>query len=312
MNYRVIATVCLVCLSMRTGAAQRRTPSASPAPTVVMIHGRDQQSRRGAAVEGAWNHAIDVGLSGIKVALLVPPSSRRFYWYADTLEREKGCAFAFGEGAGWRAQDWAFWPEARKVLVAAAGQLPSAAQQALLNSQMEDTAKYLSNGSVACAVDGGLAALWDELPAGAPVIVVAHSMGSMVLYKNLMGSLARSTQPTYIITIGSMIAVPAVQRTLLGSNAGYPAPVPLPVVWWRNIVNKGDFLAFDARTSFRSETLAKIPIDLLLDTVGDDRHAATAYLASTTFGSTLREAWCLASRLPATCSPSSSDTGRGR
>jgi hypothetical protein len=311
MNYGALSAACLACLSVGMEARQRSSPSTAAAPTVVMIHGRDQQAGNGPEVEAAWNRAIDTSLAGINLTELAPRSTRRFYWYGDTLRKEKGCAFAFSD-AVWRAADWAFWPEARKVLVAAAGQLPNAAQQTLLNSQMEDTAKYLGNGSVACEVDDGLASIWDAPSAAAPVIVIAHSMGSMVLYKNLMNALARSKRPTYIITIGSMVGVPAVQRTLLGSAAAYPAPVPLPVVWWRNIVNRGDHLAFNARAAFWSETPAKIPVDVPIDAPDAERHAATAYLGSTTFANTLREAWCLASRLPATCTPPGPGKGRIR
>ena len=56
-------------------------------------------------------------------------------------------------------------------------------------------------------------------------------MGSMIVYKNLMGSLRNISNRVYFVTIGSMLGEQAVQRALLGSHAAYPAPVPRPVVW---------------------------------------------------------------------------------
>ena len=100
-----------------------------------------------------------------------------------------------------------------------------------------------------------------------------------------------------------MIAQPQVQATVLGSLQKPPAPVPMPVVWWRNIVNRGDLLAFPAANAFSTSALAKRPVDIDINTAASDRHSATEYLASEAMGKALREAYCQATLAKAGCSP---------
>ena len=205
-----------------------------------------------------------------------------------------------------RAPGWTLWTAVRDRLASRAGQLPSDVQRSLLNLRMKDVAIYLSNGSLACAVDNRFERTMDSAAgdglsrdARRPVIVVAHSLGSMIVYKNLINRPTKT--PVYLVTIGSMIGDAGVQRSLLGSAAAYPAPVPLPVAWWRNLVNNGDLLAFKASPAFTSSEPSKRPVDDLLDLQNEDRHSAAGYLGSPNFARRLNEALCLASGQPAGC-----------
>jgi hypothetical protein len=272
--------------------ARKVAPPAQSVPILLLIHGRDQAVATRSQVELAWNRAIDDGLKAASSPASIATERRRFYWYADTLAKSTGCRFAAVGGESYVARGWSVMPTLRDLLAGIADQVPANVQRMVVNQLMEDTSKYLGNGSVACAVDEGLRELWAETSVATPIVVVAHSMGSMVLYKNLMNKLQDSEHPVYLLTIGSMVGNPTVQKTLLGSLAAYPAPVPLPVVWWRNFINDGDKLAFSAATSFTSQTVSKRPIDVRLKFGPSDPHAATAYMASTTFGAALGEIWC--------------------
>ena len=275
-------------------ASQRRgpEPTTRPLPMLLLIHGRDQIVGTGAQVEQAWNRAIEQGLQAARSLAAIPRQRRQFYWYADTLAKSAGCRFVLGAGERYVAAGAPAISTLRDLLASIAAQVPADVQRRAIRGLMDDTATYLGNGRVACAVDEGLKDLWDTFPATTPIVAVAHSMGSMVLYKNLMNRLQDSEHPVYLLTIGSMIGNPTVQKTLLGSLADYPAPVPLPVVRWRNFINAGDQLAFLAAESFTSQTAAKRPIDVLLKGGQADLHAATAYMASSTFGTVLGETWC--------------------
>ena len=155
---------------------------------------------------------------------------------------------------------------------------------------MKDVEAYLGNGSAACAVDKRLrnavgdGAAGQRLPAETPVIIVAHSLGSMVTYKNLMNRLADTQRPVYLVTIGSMLGARVVQQTLLGSHAAFPAKVPLPVKAWWNVVNTQDRLAFPAAPAFASNFPAKRPRDIRLDLGGPDAHSVTRYLSTLSGG----------------------------
>ncbi len=92
-----------------------------------------------------------------------------------------------------------------------------------------------------------------------------------------------------------------VQQTLLGSHAGYPVKVPLPVKGWWNVVNTTDSLAFAAAPAFASGTPSKRPHDMILDLGGPDGHSATRYLGSAAGGQVIADAWCAASPKDAGC-----------
>jgi hypothetical protein len=318
-----VAIPFLTALLLASGPAlaQGNPPPVSEAPgspILLMIHGRDQPVGEQAAVEKAWQEAIDSGLARAGAPDLIPRGSRRFYWYADILDSGSGCSYLRVDSdesdLRGRAKGVDVWPKVRDLLLAIARQMPNAAERALVNLKIRDTERYLSNESIACGVDSGLEGALEEglqerqigqsqsIPTGTPVIVVAHSMGSMILYKNLMGPLKHLSRPVYVITIGSMLGERAVQRTLLGSHAAYPAPVPLPVTWWRNVLNRGDLFAFASNGAFFSQHPSKRPKDIRINTGNQNRHSATGYLSSREVGDVLRESWCLALDQPS-CRP---------
>jgi hypothetical protein len=269
-------------------------------PVLLLLHGRGQPAGQADVIRGEWFSAIEKGLQGTGARGLFPESTRKFFWYADLLNREDACKLAFGAEA-LRALGWNLWPKARDFFLASAKQLPDSAKSTVVDHFLPDTGKYLENGKVACGVDDALEAIWKQVPDGTPIIAIAHSMGSIVLYKNLTGQLRNTPDPVYLITIGSMIAQPDVQATILGSLQKPPAPVPMPVKWWRNIVNRGDLLAFLDAKAFATSDPARQPVDLEINTAASDRHSATEYLESDVMGKALRAAYCQATGAKAGC-----------
>jgi hypothetical protein len=232
------------------------------------------------------------GLAAIGAGHLMPDSSTRFFWYADILDKSQECRFATGDGAGYRAKGLEFMEDMRDVILKLAG-LPNDASRALVAWRLSDTEKYLRNGGIACKVDLGLDDVFREASESASaLVVVAHSMGSLIVYKNLMNALKGVPVPVYLLTIGSMLGERTVQRTLLGSLSEFPAPVPLPVFWWRNVLNRGDLLAFRSHDAFSSTYPAKVPKDIEINTSKTDRHDAAEYLQARATAEALREAWC--------------------
>ena len=282
--------------------AQTSLPATTTPPAIVLVHGRDQPAEQREAIEKAWRDAVVKDLERSSVFTTQAPADIRMFWYANLLAGEDSCRYATGvRELAARAPGWQLWKGIRDRLVSAAGQLPSGIQRSLLEQRMQDVTTYLSSGAIACSVDNKFAetlqsAAEDPRRPGKhrPLIVIAHSLGSMVVYKNLINRPPPDT-PVYLLTIGSMLADPGVQRTLLGTIAEFPAPVPLPVRWWRNFVNKGDFLAFDASKAFTSSEATKKPVDEPVDLDGTDRHSAVRYISGAVFIRRLTEAVCLAS-----------------
>jgi hypothetical protein len=201
----------------------------------------------------------------------------------------------------------------RSVFAGLARLMPNEAQKAIVNTTMEDTSAYLSNRHIQCYVEDSLEDLLDAPPKKqGPIIAIAHSMGSLLLYKTLFTGLRRLKRPVYLITIGSMLAEPSVQQAMLGSLTEFPAPIPPAVVWWRNVMNDGDVLAFKASEAFESDVPGKRPLDVTIRVGnGINRHSAGLYLSSPEFGRLVHQAWCSSSLGEQGCSaPIIPDEGR--
>jgi hypothetical protein len=301
----------LACIILVPAVYPQSPPASSNTPTLILVHGRDQPIDKRDQVEAEWQAAVSAGVSQAGRPNLIPQSKRRFVWYADLLEPgARGCPFADpGAASAYKAAGISKLPSLRDFFTHLAEGLNNQQQRALANVIVKDVEAYLGNGSAACAVDERLrnaigdGAAGQRLPAEAPVVIVAHSLGSMVTYKNLMNRLADTQRPVYLVTIGSMLGERVVQQTLLGSHAAFPAKVPLPVKAWWNIVNTQDRLAFTAAPAFASNFPAKRPRDIQLDLGGPDAHSVTRYLSSRSGGRAITEAWCAGSPSDTGCKP---------
>jgi hypothetical protein len=268
-------------------AAQSSVSNA--APVILLIHGRDQPTGATDQTSREWKTALEKGLQLAKFLGRIPPQDQRFIWYTDIIAQKRGCTFGFTIPTDLSDE---LQRKLRNLFLNIEAQMPNAAERKLLEWRLTDTETYLSDAKISCAVENLVESSLLETK-GAPVIVIAHSMGSMIFYKVLMQR-AVKTQPIFLITIGSMIAQPTVQRTLLGSHSAFPAPVPPPVVWWRNVINTGDMLAFPAAAAFYSQIPSKKPTDIKINTHSADPHSATEYLRTREIGDLVRQAWCSA------------------
>jgi hypothetical protein len=286
-------------------------PAGAPTPsvTLILVHGRNQPVDKRTEIEAEWDAAVSAGLARAGHPNLIPASQRRFVWFADLLQPgARGCSFLDkGAAAAYKAPGMSKWPSVRDLFAHAAEGLNNQEQKALVVAVMTDVETYLGNGAAACAVDGrfrdafGDGATAQRIAPDGPVVIVAHSLGSMIAYKNLMNRLADTHRRVYLVTIGAMVGARVVQQTLLGSHADYPAKVPLPVMGWWNVVNTKDSLAFAAAPAFASGTPSKRPLDMILDLGGPDGHTATRYLGSAAGGQAIADAWCAASPKDAAC-----------
>lgn len=131
---------------------------------------------------------------------------------------------------------------------------------------------YLKRPAVGAAVD---AVVRPALEAPGPMIVVAHSLGTVVTYR-LLRALAAQGQPADVplyVTLGSPLTLAAVQGAL-----GGPFVVPAGVAKWINARDPDDFISLD-RGLAPPVFAAGIENIGDLDNRGADAHAIPGYLA---------------------------------
>ncbi len=132
-----------------------------------------------------------------------------------------------------------------------------------------------------------------------PVILVAHSLGSLVVYSYLEGHI-QSCQPfdvRQVVTIGSMLSLPEVYRSILGVMVNSPIPWPDPVRDWTNIRDPRDPLAFQYGGLMVSGLIHQYSEILLSSSPGGmQAHDAGNYLRNPTTAKVILGAWCKALR----------------
>jgi len=139
----------------------------------------------------------------------------------------------------------------------------------LMSKLCADAAEYCANADRRNAI---FARLLAEIPLNADLVIVAHSLGSVVA-ADLLYRLPTHTELRMLITLGSPLTLGPLRRHLARRRQQFPYEVVGP---WINLCGTGDFV-----TGFRglSPVFAEA-LDVFVDTGGFGlaAHAATAYL----------------------------------
>lgn len=114
------------------------------------------------------------------------------------------------------------------------------------------------------------------IPAGEPLIVIAHSLGTIVAYDVLAERPELDVR--LLITLGSPLGIGNVQRRL-GDRSGPPAPIPACVAAWLNFADALDPVALELSLSDEFE-----PPNFVVDTIVENRallnHDLVGYLVT--------------------------------
>ncbi len=137
-----------------------------------------------------------------------------------------------------------------------------------------------------------------------PVILVAHSFGSLVAYGYLRGNQARTPASTPIhrfVTLGSMLGIPELQQLLVG-RAG-ALTVPTNVRSWVNVRNTADPFALPLAEPSSGRGPASVR-EVVIRAAAADPHDIRTYLRDPAGARAIAWAWCDAFRgtRPAACS----------
>lgn len=182
------------------------------------------------------------------------------------------------------------------ILSERAARLPGSAR--LGTNFLRDTRAYLTGGQQHCDTNKALADTLTRLHgAQRPIIVVAHSMGGMVLFSHLHEN-SQAPYTIRLVSVGSQLGVPDLLPMIFGS-AVQRAILPRQIIAWSNFTGRHDYIGFDIdRNAFLTYSLVPFA-NVRIDTGNRTPHAIGEYLQHRTVARDIVQAWCTAFKAPA-------------
>ena len=175
------------------------------------------------------------------------------------------------------------------VLAALASDTPGDDARELRN--IAGDLQFIGDPEKQCAAERQVArALAAAARARRPVIVVGHSLGSIVAWSHLRraaaGPMAGAPGIERLVTLGSPLASPMVRAILLGGNVPR-ITAPKQVRSWVNVVADEDPLALPFDAADRGI------VDVTMRSgAGEDPHDIASYLRHPVGAAAVLEAWC--------------------
>lgn len=151
----------------------------------------------------------------------------------------------------------------------------------VIESHFTDVAYYLGCSDVRDVVLGVVEDALAGVEADEPLVILAHSLGSVVAY-DLLTRMDPGREVSLVVTTGSPLGLPVVQKHLLGHGGASPAPVPAAVpasaASWRNAYDVRDVVAIlNPLGPYLAQAVEGQIQDLRVDT-GEEPHAVVGYL----------------------------------
>ena len=283
--------------ALATASPEGSKPAADPGrPVVLVLHGRGVSGVDSASLRRDWRDALNLGLVAAGSESFVGVDDLRLVWYADALDpREAGRCAAGPDGAP--ASELASGLAAAGELLGIAAEWMGDAEGAALRSLAGDLI-YLGDDQKRCGAESRLVdALQRATREDRPIVLVAHSFGSLVSYHHLRvrDSTAAPRVERYV-TIGSLLGRAELRRLLLGPEGSDPV-LPAGVGSWVNVRDPADPLAsalVGLGEAGRSGRIQDVKTERGLP---GDPHEAARYLADPATARAVLVGWCAA--LPA-------------
>jgi hypothetical protein len=295
---RFLAGCLAVAAALAAASAQTIPMQHEPRPIVLMLHGRGVDNADSTYLRRAWLDALNQGLVGVGGTALLGADDFRLIWYADALDPRapsscRGATSAASQGVA--------------AVLATAGTLMGVAadlvgdQEAAALRQLAGDMLYLGDEGKRCVAEERLVdALASARVQNRPVVLIAHSFGSLLAYHHLERRDSVGAPPVQrLVTIGSLIGRPELRELLLGAN-GRRTELPAGVGSWVNVRDPNDLFAAPL-TGLGSDS-AHVLDRTTERPSGPDPHDAARYLTDPATARAVLESWCAAL-------PGASETG---
>ena len=261
-------------------------------PLVLLLHGRGMLGQDSAATRQFWLRALTAGGRTLTSRALITEGDVRVVWYADVLDPRSGDACDYAPTDRRAPRERTEDPTVRDLVGAVGmmlGVLTSAIDDTLASGGLRSLAadaSFLSDARKRCAAEGRLEHELDRArSAGRPIILVAHSLGSLVAY-DLLSSRSDTGLVRRFVTMGSPIGSTDLRRLLIGGDSTDTLAMPRGVREWINIRNEGD--VFATSLPIGRDVVEAPPPD------EPDPHEMVGYLRSSTAAKEILGAWCAA------------------
>lgn len=308
-----------VALAACGGPASAPTPVRAPEPIVrpivLLLHGRGLLGRDTVALRRAWEASLRSGAAGLTGSPILGDSDVRVVWYADVLDPQSNTACAFSADDP-RADRVMGGDSALQTLASGAANVLGALGSLFGGSEADTQLRafagdlqYFGDPAKRCAADRRLTtALAEATREGRPIVLVAHSFGSLVAYDVLTARRPDTSSTPAIerlVTVGAMIGAPMLRRMVFGT--GDTLSMPTGVKSWVNVRNPADPLAVplsEIPRSARDGAFSRF-VDTTTSAADNDpdTHEMVGYLRDTVTAKAVVSAWC-AAFTPARARPS--------
>jgi len=111
-----------------------------------------------------------------------------------------------------------------------------------------------------------------------PNVIVAHSLGTIILYDVLSEAALAGLKVNLLVTVGSPLGIGNVQNRLR-DRAGRPNPVPKTLTAWSNFADRFDPVALEATLRDEFEPPKNFAKDEEVNNPARNNHDLTGYLS---------------------------------
>ena len=259
-------------------------------PVVLLLHGRGMLDRDTAETRKLWLDGLTSAGKRLAGSDLVTLRDVRLVWYADVLDPRstEGCDYDRSDP---RARRDAKMDPELKGFVSVVGGLMGALTTLISDNEsatqlraLAGDAQFLGDSRTRCASARRLSDALDRASReGRPVILVAHSLGSVLAYDYL--SSRRDTGVVQrLVSVGSPLGSTELRRLLIGGDSTDTFESPRSVKTWINVRNEGDLFA--SQIGFGKEILTNGPSD------EPDKHEMISYLRGEAGAGAILSGWC--------------------